>query len=332
MKNVHVGSFPPPIGGVSIYLYRLSKIDKKASFIDEKSIFGNGTISLKMAKSILGFFFKLFFQLKSKELTNFIIHSQNKIIRSVFLIFSYFRKIKISVFIHGEKSLIGQYNNSNILFKFILKKLLDRAEFIRVVNKEYKLFIKKNMGINHSHIIVKNAFLPPNLEDEIKILKNYDFNLIKFMQTKAPLIVANASFIRFHKQIDLYGFDLTIELSKILKNDFPNFGFIFAISDDSKEREYINNMIAKIKKYEIQNNFYIFSGNQILWPIIKRADLLIRPTNTDGDSISIREAIFFDTPVLASDVVKRQKLCKIFRNRDLDDLYNKCKSILTLNS
>ena len=28
MQNIHIGPLPPPLGGISVYLYRLSKLDK----------------------------------------------------------------------------------------------------------------------------------------------------------------------------------------------------------------------------------------------------------------------------------------------------------------
>ena len=41
MQNVHIGIFPPPIGGISVYFYRLSKLDKESVFIDVRDIMGN---------------------------------------------------------------------------------------------------------------------------------------------------------------------------------------------------------------------------------------------------------------------------------------------------
>ena len=52
---------------------------------------------------------------------------------------------------------------------------------------------------------------------------------------------------------------------------------------------------------------------------------MVRPTNTDGDALSIREAMYFKISVIASDVTTRPENTIIFKNRDLDDFYIKCK-------
>jgi hypothetical protein len=48
----------------------------------------------------------------------------------------------------------------------------------------------------------------------------------------------------------------------------------------------------------------------------QRADLSIRPAATDEDAISLREALYFNCPVIASDVVRRPKGTILF-NRSL---------------
>ena len=63
---------------------------------------------------------------------------------------------------------------------------------------------------------------------------------------------------------------------------------------------------------------------------MENSDLVVRPTNTDGDSLSIREAIFLGKPVITSDVVERPDGSILHRNRDVDDFEEKI--IETLNS
>ena len=55
--------------------------------------------------------------------------------------------------------------------------------------------------------------------------------------------------------------------------------------------------------------------------------MFIRPTNTDGDAVSIREALDFNIPCIASDVVVRPKEVKLFKNRDIMDLHRCFKEV-----
>jgi hypothetical protein len=56
---------------------------------------------------------------------------------------------------------------------------------------------------------------------------------------------------------------------------------------------------------------------------------LIRATTTDGDANSIREALSFQVPVIASDVVERPAGSVVFENRSLDDLVRAVGEVLT---
>jgi hypothetical protein len=87
-------------------------------------------------------------------------------------------------------------------------------------------------------------------------------------------------------------------------------------------------MKARIEELQIQNEFLIVNEKMPLYPIIKRIQLFIRPTNTDGDAISIRESLYYKVPTIASDVCKRPKGTISFRNRDINDLYNKTADVI----
>src|SRR5690606_7512387 len=54
--------------------------------------------------------------------------------------------------------------------------------------------------------------------------------------------------------------------------------------------------------------------------LIEQADIILRPTNTDGDALTVREGLFLGKKVIASDVVKRPEGPYIFKNRDLNSL------------
>lgn len=62
-----------------------------------------------------------------------------------------------------------------------------------------------------------------------------------------------------------------------------------------------------------------------LWQV---SDLVIRATVTDGNSLSIYEALSIGIPVIASDCVPRPEGVVLFRTRDFDDLYRKVKTVL----
>lgn len=60
-----------------------------------------------------------------------------------------------------------------------------------------------------------------------------------------------------------------------------------------------------------------------------KSDLFVRPTNTDGYSVSIAEVIYFKVPAIASDVCARPQGTVLFKSRDIDDFYLKVKDVLS---
>ncbi len=318
MQDVHIGPFPPPIGGISVYLYRLSKIDRKSLFIDEKDITGSKKFRLWLIKQLFSF--------KKK---NFIYHSHFLKNRLIFYFLSVLSIHEFSLVIHG-RSLIIQYNNSNFLIKFLIKRMLKKAKFIQVINPQYKDFIYK-LGVKNKHIIVKNAFLPPILEEEQKIIASYEKKLLELLEVKKPIIIASAFAIQFYNNVDLYGLDLCVELTKLLKKDFPNIGLLFIIANEKTNAIYLKKMKERIKDLNLNTSFFIITGQREIWPLFRRADLMIRPTCVDGYGVSIAEAIYLNRPAIASDVCKRPEGTILFKNRNLEDLYEKCKQVLNKN-
>jgi hypothetical protein len=77
---------------------------------------------------------------------------------------------------------------------------------------------------------------------------------------------------------------------------------------------------AKVVELGLQDSVYFNTDTGVFLPVLAEASVLIRPTATDGDANSIREALSLGIPVVASDVVTRPKGCLLHRNRDIDDL------------
>ncbi len=315
-KTIHIGPMPPPLGGISVYLYRLSKKndDSNTLFIDETSIDKYQFLKVLLSGG-----------------RNLIVYHSPSLHRRVLLyLASLFSTNRYAIISHGQ-GLENSYNQSNLLIKWLLKKTILKAEYIQVVGKHLVEFLI-TVGYEKNKIKVQNAFIEPPLDDEDRILKTYSDKLNNFISTKEKIIIANASALVFYKDgSDLYGLDMCIELTSKLKKEYPNVGFIFALANEKANVEYLNKMKQKIKELEIEQNFYFITGQKELWPLFKKADLMIRPTTTDGDALSIREAMYLGCPAVASDVSDRPKGTIMFKNRDINDLYEKSIKVLKDN-
>ena len=100
-----------------------------------------------------------------------------------------------------------------------------------------------------------------------------------------------------------------------------------AIAEFSKDD--FGDKIKKISEElkEKHKNFLLLTNNTPIWPLFDYGLIFLRITTTDGDSVSLKEALFFDCPVLATDVVSRPNGTKLFNLLD-DDLFDEvCKII-----
>jgi len=236
----------------------------------------------------------------------------------------YFKKLRIFYTGHNPRLFDGK----NKLTSYFIKKFIEKLDYLVVVGGHILENYKINKVKLPNNFMVQNAFLPPPMEEEEQIIKKYSQETKKFISRKKPLIIANAWQISFYKNSDLYGLDLCIEVTSRLKKSFPEIGFLFALANEDMNANYINKIKYQINKLGIKDNFHFMTGQKELWPLFKRADLSIRPTATDGDALSLREALYFNCPAIASNAVLRPEGTITFKSRDIDDLYLKVSKIL----
>lgn len=148
-----------------------------------------------------------------------------------------------------------------------------------------------------------------------------------FMETHRPVLSANAFRIAFHEGVDLYGLDMCVELCADLKETYPQVGFVFCIPEAGSE-DHLRRMRGRIEARGLESSFLVVNEPLPLCPILARSDLFVRPTNTDGDAVSVREALYLGVPALASDVVPRPRGTRLFRTRDAADLRRRALEML----
>ena len=315
---VHVGPLPPPLGGISVYLYRLSRIEEQTEIIDENQFRTQNQFWLWIAE-----------QFFNPQPALFVYHSPSLKRRMAFFMIHLLTHHKFAIVSHGN-GLENSYNRAGRLKRLLIRKMLSAADYIQVVNPLIAEFIN-SININPSNLFVRNAFLPPPVDDEEKIIATYPNDLLNFIESHQPLIIANAFRLVFHNGLDLYGLDMCIELVDRLKNEFAKVGLIFALADDNANNGYLIKSKHDIEKRGLKDHFSFLTEQREIWPLFKKADLMVRPTSTDGYGISIAEALYFGCPAIASDVCERPSGSILFISRNLDDFYLKAYKILTKN-
>ena len=331
-KNLKItlfGSYPPPFGGVSVHIKRLHFILLENNI---QSHVYNFSSSVDEAKNILNM----------KKLTNwekflFIkknishVHTTGKhwLWVALYYVFSRINKSKLIISYH---SLRYGYHDFNFFSRKVLLIIFNNTSHFIVSNSDIRKTII-TLGANQNKISVIPPFLPPansgNIEEK---LPNQINNFIKNHQ---PVISAYAYSLRTPSlnlhgtdTIDLYGIDLLVDLCVILKRKYPRIGIILHVTHLNDESA-LKNIRLMILNNNISDNFLIYNkpieSLYILW---LKSDVYVRPTLSDGDSVALREALWFNTPSIASDASPRPEGTILFKNRDLNDLTLKVKKVL----
>lgn len=313
MNKIQIyGILPPPFGGISIHIKRFINYLNKNNldFVFYQS--NSNRIKKSNGTSFGAFFFKnLNFEKRIIHIHGFV-HIKNQILLLILILL--FRK-KVIVTIHNDR-FSKIYSELNTIGKVITRLFYISVTYLVAVNSNSDFLF-----INRSKIYVIPAFIPPDVEEtDITQLPEFFHQIIKKHEF---LITANAFKISFYNNEDLYGIDLSIELMKrLVSSGYKDFGFIYVIPDIG-DYDYYEKMQNLVKKYNLEDNFHFYTKPVDYPAVINMCDLFIRPTNTDGDALSIREAISLKKPAIASDVCMRPEGTILFKNRDIDDLFLK---------
>jgi len=318
---LYIGPYPPPYGGVSIHIKRLKeRLEKEWP---ECSVYDNSGVPKKELNIIYSkTSFKWLFDLIRTFKKDIIHYHGYKATDMIFLsLLVFLKRSKIVITLHSFR-----YDSHNI-------NLLDRIAFwmskkthiyFIAVGTEIKNRIKL-LGIDNKYIEIIPAFIPPPLKEEEE--KEIPLEAYNFIKSHNPVISANAFKISFHNSQDLYGIDMCVELCAALKKYYPNLGLIFCLPEIG-DYPYFNKILQTINEKKIKENVFFQTKPCQFYPLLMKCDVFARPTNTDGDAISLREALYFKIPSIASNAVPRPEGTIIFKNRDIKDFIRKTKNIL----
>jgi glycosyltransferase involved in cell wall biosynthesis len=323
-----IGSCTPPFTGVTVHVHRLmEKLDEFNIDWVLYDILGvqrenkeNRVICIKHPKLWM---IKYFFSTKNE-----IIHNHTEDWRGQVIVgLMGFLGQKTIATLHSE-ALINSWSDYNFIKRKVIQIALKSTTSLIVVNSNIKEFCL-SIGIDPDKLFLIPAFIPPTSEKaEIHEIPK---DIWDFLDNHYPVLSGNAFKITFFKGEDVYGIDLCIELCYKLKQNWDNVGFIFFLPEflwGNGERQHFSYLQQRIRELNLQNNFLFVTQSYPFHPVLLKSSIFVRPTNTDGDAISIREALYFRIPSVASNVVTRPEGTIIFKNRDIDDFTLTVKDLL----
>ncbi len=301
-----IGPYPPLIGGVSTHLFRalplLIKDGYRASVISVKRTDSKDPSVSYIPALLLPFY--LFVQPKS--IVHFHVDSLSHLLLSAML------KLRHKTFLTVHNNRYPTTMESGSFVTRLKWKCLATFTRIICVNSDTQTYLAHKLTNIFKDVVP--AFLPPTDIDEDSIKE------IKKWGSQFKYVLSGYAYrLSFYEDEDLYGIDMMIALVNRMVSEQINVGLILLIN--LEEDAYLEKLKREIVRLNLQDNINLVDINQgidavALW---KYSDVYLRPTNTDGNSISVMEALHMGTTVVASDCVERPEGCVLFKNRDADD-------------
>ena len=313
-----VSPFPPLIGGVSVSVQRLYDFLIKSGYCVVKF---NTDIQSKIFKNSKTLKFFKYLSLPVFLMT----HKHFDVIH--FHVSGVYPKLYVTLWrslfsgrtqfivsIHGQISHILTTRFGN----YSLKKF-DKIICVRPGDS-------LNLSLNLKNKAVEiSAFIPPSIPDNYT--EKFPYSLQEFLQRDSFKLLVNGFIIVDQKFVDLYGFKDAVLLLEQLRSNGKNADLaliVLGFPYNDKCRTYIKNLkeYSKIKGLK-DHIFWIEEVNMELWPLLKKVNVLLRPTKSDGDAISIRESLYLKIPVIASNAVQRPADTIVYDLNHENDFLNK---------
>ncbi len=306
-KNVLFMGPYTAVGGVSVHIKRLSALLSKnynVAFVDESPLaYSKGDVFNIRSKNIVTY-------LKLVGQADIIhIHSGVSILRIFHIIIA---------FLYGKQCIVSYHTIYNLPSKnsiFFNRMFLPFTDKVICVTQELKSILKRNKAI------ILPAFVPPIIGNEPnlpeKVQQLVDANKYK------KLIVSNAFRLDLHQGTDLYGMDLLLQVARKIKTEKLNYKIIFIVADSNDETSLFKKYTRIIKEENLENAISLLPIPISFVKLMQQSDVVIRATASDGDALTVREALFLNKPIIASDVTDRPKGTILFEDRNSEDLFRK---------
>ncbi len=291
-KNVIlIGPMPPPRGGVSTHLFRLLERSGAAEDIN-LSVFDIRRMRLHKLDMSTRNPFRILRELIHAHIIH--LHISRKL------------KLFLAIMVKSTgKKLVYTHHNSRDLTDSLTLRTMDKADKIILVlplMDELPEKLREKCLVIPAYLPgISNGVLPSELTEAFSS-GTVIFSLC-YQKKESPLLIDGK---------DLYGFDLIFDALEILagENTLPEIVLFLADPADAMKtyfRRQINDLNAKpglkIVYWNKELDFYA---------ALKHCSVLIRASRSDGDAISIREALNSGISVIASDCVERPEGVMLF--------------------
>lgn len=264
-----LATIPPPIGGVTIHIQRLLQfLDNNGyeyTFVD---------VRRTPKKEILA-------QINKHRFIHF--HIYHPAVRFLLVLLGTIFGKKMLFTFHGN---VGRHTWAlNLLDQFSF-----RLSYLPVVLNRKSL----EQGLRwNSRTQLISAFIPPQVTETLTT--DVQTAIAGLRQRYDRIYATNASTVSFDKEgRETYQISLLVKIFNEVQAG------LLIVDPTGRYASYLEQQGCRMNE-----NILLITGQQSFFEILKLSDVLLRITTTDGDALSVKEALFLNKQVIATDVVDR---------------------------
>lgn len=321
-RILQIAPLPPLIGGISVSIGRLrDRLLYEGYDVVGYNIKYNGKYK-KYWKAIEAFkyFYIPFFILFHRRFDVIHVHVSG-VLRKLYITMAkrvFFPRTKLIFTIHGD---IG-----NLLKQRFASLSLSGADRIICVQQGDSVLLP---GKLRTRAVDIPAFIMPVLDDSSAGIPETVMDFIE--KDGKPLIVFSGGYVTTDLYDDLYGFGDIVRLYKDLKSEQVYFKLLincYSTGNNQKAKDLRNMITGELEGKD--DVLYVENAGINLSAIFKYSKIYVRPTKTDGDALSIREALCMGNTAIVSDAAKRPEESVVYELGNAMDLL--AKTISALNN
>jgi glycogen synthase len=292
-RIVLLGPYPPPFGGVSIYIKTLFESLKQRgvelwTFGDEHFSAPNVVFMKDKRRELLPLLIRKGARARIVDCTHFLIEYPSVmvpvwVVLKRLLGFEWFK-------IMQDGSLPSRYKSFNPVRKELFRTAVDSVTEFIVISEELEEWLRTEVGVKQPITLIRNLFP------------------IQYRTSEMALPAATEAVVRLYEQHDKrvcsigvfipsYGFKHIAEaVERIRKETHTDIGLLLLDGDFAADEKYRPEVLSRRNWIRVLKNV----PHPLVFEILRRSDVFVRGFGLDSYGLSRVEAIWCGLPVVAT--------------------------------
>lgn len=285
------GRVPPPVGGMAVHLERLLPYLEDAGFSVQMYSVGRRTPHHPGVKQVSGrrLLWLLGLLIRPREPVHYVF-SADPAARFAAGLLARLGRAHVVLRVGSWRGDASGWRGrmTNALNRFAFRS----ASAVVGVSEE---ICRRAESAGAKHVVHIPGFIPPR-----DVPPNVPLPVASFLDTGTGAVVLASGEVR-EPENDLYGAYALLDLVEAVP-DIRILFFAYRVTYGTEPQE---RLAEAVRKRGLESRFFMYHSGGDLVSAMRRCQLLLRPTLSDGDSNSVREALHMGLPVVASDCVAR---------------------------